>query len=198
MSRARLGFCASVAVIAAAIADPLIEFASNAGWFGAGSFTDRSNLDVVPALLAGVVLLGIFLARKARALLTDRRLPGRARELVPIALALQICVLYVMETAEQFVTAGHALGPTVWLGGPVLVSLTVHAVVCAAVTAAILRLRRVLAETALRAIAFIASIVKRTGQNARPLAMRPVARVRAKARLPILCTIGERAPPAAA
>lgn len=198
MSRARLGFCASVAVIAAAIADPLIEFASNAGWFGAGSFTDRSNLDVVPALLAGVVLLGIFFARKARALVANRHLPGRARELVPIALALQICVLYVMETAEQLVTVGHTLGPTVWLGGPAIVSLAIHAVVCVTVTAAILRLRRALAETALRAIAFVASIVKRTAAGAPPLSTRPLARVRARARLPVLCTIGERSPPAAA
>ena len=43
--------------MAAAIADPLVEFASNAGWFGAGNFTDHSNLDVVPALFAGVALL---------------------------------------------------------------------------------------------------------------------------------------------
>ena len=36
------------------------------GWFGRGSFTDHSNLDVVPALLAGVALMTLYLFRKAR------------------------------------------------------------------------------------------------------------------------------------
>jgi hypothetical protein len=47
-----LGLCS--AVLAAAIADPLVEFASNAGWFGPGNFTDRSNLDVGPVFALGI------------------------------------------------------------------------------------------------------------------------------------------------
>jgi hypothetical protein len=197
MSRARLGFCASVAVIAAAIADPLVEFGSNAGWFGPGSFTDRSNLDVVPSLLAGVALLVIFFARRARALLAGR-LPGRARELIPVAAVMQMGVLYVMETAEQYATAGHLLGGTIWLGGPIPISLSIHVAVCIAVTAALLSLRRVLAETALRAIAFIVAIVSPSASNPQPLAAREAARLCAKIRFPALGTIGERAPPATA
>src|SRR5208283_1357179 len=50
-------FCGTVAILAAALADPLVEFASNAGLFGGGAFTDHSMLDVLPALIAG----GLFL-----------------------------------------------------------------------------------------------------------------------------------------
>ncbi len=44
----RWGFCAALAVISATIADPLVEFASNAGCFGRGSFTVGGS----PAALA--------------------------------------------------------------------------------------------------------------------------------------------------
>jgi hypothetical protein len=42
----RAWFCLAAALVAASITDPLVEFASNSGMFGPGSFTDHSNQDV--------------------------------------------------------------------------------------------------------------------------------------------------------
>src|SRR5262249_25040176 len=55
----RLWFSLAVAVIASAIADPLLEAASNAGIFGNAHYTDHSNLDVLPALAVGLVAVAI-------------------------------------------------------------------------------------------------------------------------------------------
>ena len=62
----RLWYCAATAIIAAAIADPCVEFASNSGWFGPGRFTDRSNLDVVPALLVGLAVIACYVGMRIR------------------------------------------------------------------------------------------------------------------------------------
>jgi hypothetical protein len=124
----------AVAVIAAAVADPIVEFASNAGWFGPGNFTDRSNLDVFPALVVGLGALALYLIGRAPAILAGTALPRRLVSLVPAIFVLQIAVLYVMETAEQFIVGGHTLGPVVWLGGPITASLAIHAALCVTVT----------------------------------------------------------------
>ena len=112
----RIWFCIAAALVAASIADPLVEFASNGGAFGAGSFTDHSNWDVFPALGAGVALVAVYIAlRVRRALLRagvhESLRPSALLALLPYVFAVQIALLYVMETAEQFVVAGHALGP---------------------------------------------------------------------------------------
>ena len=112
----RWGFCAALAVISAALADPLVEFASNAGWFGRGSFTDHSNVDVMPALLAGAGLMTLYLIRKAGLLVDGEAFPRGVLPLLPAIFILHVFALYAMETTEQFTIAGHVLGPTVWLG----------------------------------------------------------------------------------
>jgi hypothetical protein len=193
----RLGFCLAVAVIAAAIADPIVEYASNAGCFGAGNFTDHSTLDVVPALLAGVALFGFYLVRKARALVADRgseRLSG----LLPTALALQMLVLYVMETSEQLVVWHHTLGPTVWLGAPAPISIALHALVCVGVVLAVRRSRRVLAATTLRVIALIQAIATLPVKLEKPLPAHRAAPLQIKVLLPVLSAVGVRAPPVTA
>ncbi len=195
ISFARLGFCVPVAVIAAAIADPIVEFGSNAGWFGAGSFTDRSNIDVAPALLAGIALLVILVVRGAHAIVSGSAADGRNLGSLPWIFALQILTLFGMETAEQFVVFGHALGPTIWLGAPPPISLAVHAAVCLAVTYAIVRSRRTLAATTLRVIALIEAIARFSARVPLPEFTRRFAVACFAILLPVFCTIGERAPP---
>jgi hypothetical protein len=193
-----LGFCLSAAVIAAAIADPIVERASNAGLFGPGSFTDRSNLDVIPALLAGIALLAIFMVRRARAIVSGCAPSNRSVLLLPPIFALQILTLFAMETAEQFVVFGHGLGPLTWLGAPPAISLTAHAAVCIVVTFALVRSRRALAVTTLRVMRLIATIARFVPQNQMPPVTRRFEVRCSKVLMPVLCTIGKRAPPCAA
>jgi hypothetical protein len=202
----RFGFCTAIAVIAAAIADPLVEFASNAGWFGPGLFTDHSNLDVAPVLVAGVLLLAVYLVMKAQAALANGsgrdvwREAGHAlgsdlRRLLPAIFALQMLTLYVMETAEQYVVWGHSLGPTVWLGGPLPVSLAVHAIICVALAVTIARWMRALTATTLRFIRLIRALATFAPQPAASIASRSRDCISFKRSAPVVCRIGERAPP---
>lgn len=194
-SSKRFPFCLAVAVIAAAVADPVVEFASNAGWFGPGSFTDRSNLDVFPALLAGIGVLALYLIGRAPAVLAGTALPRRIVTLVPAIFVLQIVALYVMETAEQFVVGGHPLGPAVWLGGPVVASLTIHAAFCLAVSFWIARSARGLALTTLRVIRLIKTTASFAAHAFEMLRPRRSDERCFRQLVRILCRIGERAPP---
>lgn len=193
----RLGFCVAVGVIAAAIADPIVEYASNAGWFGAGNFTDHSNLDVVPALLAGVALFGLYLFRKAPALVAARG-SERLLGLLPAAFAVQILALYVMETSEQIVVWHHAFGPTVWLGAPAPIGIAIHALMCVGVVLAMRRSRRALAVTTLRVIALIQAIATFPIKLEKPLPAHRAAPLHIKVLLPALSAVGVRAPPVTA
>jgi len=192
---ARWGFCSALAVISAAIADPLVEFASNAGWFGRGSFTDHSNLNVVPALLAGVALLAIYLFRKARLVVSSRAFPRGVASLLPAIFAFQLLALYGMETAEQFVVFGHQLGPAIWLGAPPAISLAIHAAICVAVTLWFGRSARTLAATTLRVIRLIRAIATLAVRGSAAPARRVLDARCFKELAPVLCRIGERAPP---
>jgi hypothetical protein len=188
-------FCLAVAVITAAVADPIVEFASNAGWFGPGNFTDRSNLDVFPALVVGVGVLALYLIGRARAILAGTALPRRIGSLVPAIFVLQIAALYVMETAEQFVVGGHVLGPAVWLGAPIFASLAIHAAFCLAVTFWIARSARGLAVTTLRVIALIKTTARFAAHAFEILLPRRCDECSFRRLVPVLCRIGERAPP---
>lgn len=136
---ARAGFCFAVALTAAAIAGPLVEALANAGTFGPGTFTDGSSLVNLPALCVGTLAAVAFAIGLARRLACpSARAPAwlqqaaEAGHLAPaqalVTFALQIAMLFAMETGEQILVAGHPLGGTVWLGGPVAVSLALHAV----------------------------------------------------------------------
>ena len=170
----RFWFCLGVATIAAAIADPLVECASNAGWFGPHRFTDHSNLDVLPALLAGVSLLVAYLALKVRSVLLRTDTPrdvfreldracGRAfLRLLPFAFALQMLALFAMESSEQLLIWGHLGGDTLWLGGPVAFSLVAHAMACCTVYLAAARLVSVMGATTLHVIRLVRALAHRT------------------------------------
>lgn len=199
-SSIRFWFALIVAVIAASFTDPLLEFASNRGLFGPGRFTDHSTIDVVPAALIGSVLLAGYVAIKARAMLLDLRAPDRALDgrisgLLPLAFALQMGVLYAMETIEQIIVTGHTLGATVWLGAPPAISLVVHAIVCAIVGVILARCVRSLADAAVAAIRLVRALTSRPVQPSGPIALRERGLIVINRFGPSLGRIGERAPP---
>lgn len=128
----------AVAVIAAAAADPIVESLSNAGTFG-GHYADNNHLSVIPALFVGGILAIVTLAldswsasRASDDWLVEAaksfsgRAPGRD---LPCVFLMQLLALFLMESAEQFAFGGKLLGGTAWLGGPILFSLIVHALV---------------------------------------------------------------------
>lgn len=178
-----------------------MEFASNAGLFGRGQFTDRSNLDVVPALAIGALLVIVYTAIRARAMLVDlrsseRALEGNVLRLIPLAFGLQMSVLFAMETLEQIVVRGHALGGSIWLGGPAPISLLVHATVCALVAVVIAQSVRSLARVAVATIRHVRAVACRPLQPTRPIALRELDFAAFARFAPLLARLGERAPPA--
>jgi hypothetical protein len=185
----------AIAVIAASVADPIVEFCSNVGLFGAGRYTDHSNLDVFPTLIAGVGLLALYLVRRAPAILSGRVLSGGIASSLPLIFALQIAALYLMETTEQIVAWGHPLGSTIWLGAPLPVSFAIHALAGFAIAYAVVRSKRALAATTLRIIRVIRAIATFAPAAPQPRAERRPRRRAFKELVPALCAIGERSPP---
>jgi hypothetical protein len=135
----------TAALVAAALGDALVEGLSNAGVLWQGQYTDQSSLDLLPlfvAVIAIVVLLGRWVKRKirstglpARTLIasTSRALvPNEMTSALPAIFALQLSILFSMETIEQIVVYGHDFGGTLWLGGPIAVSLLIHALIAIA------------------------------------------------------------------
>jgi hypothetical protein len=196
-SWARLCFCLLVALVSAAIADPLLETASNAGLFGPGNYTDHSTLDVLPVLCAGTLPALLHLSLRVLQLLRNADLAaGEALwSLLPWIFAAQIVVLYGMETTEQIVTAGHALGGTIWLGAPVAVSLCAHAATCLMVSLAAAALLRRCARAALRLAHFVLGTPRSIARSLRPIVLGRAFAVPARVLAPTTCRIGERAPP---
>jgi hypothetical protein len=194
----RVWFTLAVAVVAAAIADPCVEAASNAGWFGPGNFTDHSYLDVIPALLSGMLLLGIYLVLRVRRELlraSNEALRANVGPLFPAILGLQLAVLFVMESAEQFLVYGRLLGGAVWLGGPVWFSLSVHALVGVAVAFALAYFVCACARSTVRMIRRIRALAMRALHDPAPLALRRLGRICLAHEAPVRCRIGNRAPP---
>ncbi|HTV93492.1 MAG TPA: hypothetical protein VMG98_12325 [Verrucomicrobiae bacterium] len=194
----RFWFCIAAAVLAAAIADPLVESISNAGWFGPGTFTDHSNLDVLPALFCGGVFVICYLALRVRREFlraSGEALRARVAWLLPFIVTAQLGVLYTMETLEQVVVAGHVMGGTVWLGGPMWFSLCAHALVGVTVAYGLARAASTCARTTLRVIRRLRALATRALHAPAPLAMRGRGMAWIRANSPVLCRIGNRAPP---
>jgi hypothetical protein len=156
-----------VAALAAAFASPLVESLSNHGVFGRGTFTDGSNADVFPVTIAGLLLAAAFLAVRIRHSyfssrshhrheLSEALSLRRLARMLPVIFIVQIVMLWTMETIEQHVVVGHGLGPTIWLGGPIAASLTIHALFC--IGAALLA-RRILIVVEPRAIRILRAIL---------------------------------------
>jgi hypothetical protein len=201
-------FCLAAAVTAAAVIDPTTEGLANAGVFGTGNYTDHSNLDVIPALLAGAVFSLLFVAGVVRRVMNRRgAAPDWLRayalasddrnitKLLPVIFALQLIVLWSMETLEQIAVAGHPLGGAIWLGGPFAVSLLLHAAGCLAFTWLLSRTLRWSARTIVDVVTFIRQLFctlvpNRTVRTARAFQLPP-----SRFFEPILARLNGRAPP---
>jgi hypothetical protein len=154
------------------VADPIVEGLSNAGFFGPGRFTDHSTSDVAPALGVGLAFASLYVRVLIRRALSR---PGRPREwmrasnaalkstglvrMFPATFVLQIAALFAMESVEQLLVAGHLMGGTVWLGGPVALSLGFHAIVGLVVAAVFMRVLHQVAETIAEAITLLRRLV---------------------------------------
>ena len=202
-------FVVAVAAIAAALADLVIESLANHGAFGHAGFTDGSNAVNGPAAVLGAIFLLRFLYLRVRCAL---RAGGNAsapsgptlRQLTLAAImgrlaaifVVQIAALWIMETVEQYAVFGHGFGGTVWLGGPVALSLAMHAVVCVATAFGARFVLRALEPRAVRLLRAMLAVLGVVGDASRPRFRRGLAPVVV---LPyfVLCRIGVRAPPAA-
>lgn len=202
--RIRILFVVAVAVLAAAIADPLVEYVSNAGLFGPGALTDHSSLDVLPALLIGATFVLVQALLRAHTALSKQLRAASDSLTIPSLLAMlpaifivQIGVLFAMETLEQFAVFGHGLGGLIWLGGPVAVSLLVHALFCVGSTLLVAKSLRAMTHTVVRLVRILRELVTLRARVTTPLlrALHDLVAVRTLA--PVVCRIGERAPPLA-
>lgn len=206
----RLPFLFAVALIAAAIADPVVESIANTGIVG-GNYADDNHTSVIPTLLGGLLLVLEIVAVRCLDLL--RSSPNRSRirftdiargigtrsatHDLPYVLAMQLAVLYFMESTEQLVVGGTLLGGTAWLGGPILFSLAMHALVGAGSLFAIQRIVRAVASAFASllciAIDFIL-LARNLGEPGIPLGRRDELGCR-RAQAPHVRQIGGRAPP---
>lgn len=205
----RWPFCLAVALIAGALADPLVETVSNTGIFG-GHYADDNHITIVPTLLAGVVL--VLQISVVRCFATRGRSEFGRDWLVDVArrisarppmhdfacvFGLQIAALFVMESLEQIVGGGRLLGGTAWLGGPIAFSLLTHALVCVgcmfAVNGAMRAIVRTFAALIRVAIDFILVPVTRTPSSI--LAKRSANPTCFQAQPAHVRRNGERAPP---
>jgi hypothetical protein len=172
----KIWFCVAVALIAATVADAIVEFASNSGWFGAGNFTDRSNWNIIPALLVGMVFVGLHLYLRVRTALrwapnwrdVSSALGRRFMSLVPWIFAAQIASLYLIETSEQLVVYHHSLGGIIWLGGPTFASLAAHAMSCCFITLVAARVIHTFAEAALQLVKLVQAFTMLPVRDVRP------------------------------
>jgi hypothetical protein len=150
---------------------------------------------VAPAIAVGVALLVWYLAAKAHAVLAGRALPPRIVPLLPLIFSLQMITLWAMETAEQLTVYGRVIAPGLWLGGPPECSLAIHALFCVAVTLIVARSLRRLAVTTLRVIALIKTAASFAAHAFAILLPCSCDECSFRRLVPVLCRIGERAPP---
>lgn len=200
MSRARVTFRLAVASTAAALAAPCVEALSNRGAFGPGRWTDHSNADVMPMLCLGLIFCCAFvIALARRAVAPTRSSPHWLRDAPRGAsfaptFALQIAALFGMETAEQLLVWGRPLGGTVWLGGPLLASLAIHAAMCLIVAAVFSRVLRWLAGHVADVLRIVARLTLALSPSPPPLIIVPHRALRRLAERTVRRRKG-RAPP---
>jgi hypothetical protein len=206
----RFPFLVTIALVAAALGDPFVESVSNTGIFG-GSYADNNHLGVLPALFVGGALLLALATLRCAAIWHSSRddsgawLKHAARDIagrspwydLVFVLGVQLALLFALESCEQLVAAGTLLGGLAWLGGPILFSLTAHALIGLGCLFALRSLMRAIARTFAAlvhaALGLLWVLNARSGDAAvhlfgyLPLALR--------AQAPNVRQIGGRAPP---
>ena len=163
-----LPYVAAVALTAAAFGDYLVESLSNAGLFGQAFF--GNDLSSVTPTLAAALILVLVIAWSSFA----RRKSGRADWVVALAarvarrssaaaiawtFVVQLGVLFAIGSCEQLADFGHLAGGAVWLGGPVVASLAIHAVICIAVTLSLVHVCRALGSTIAALVSIVTQLV---------------------------------------
>jgi hypothetical protein len=207
----RLPYLIAVALVAAAFGDPFVESLANGGVFGR-AYHDGNQLSVVPTLVLALALafaLGCRRAvaawRRSRETRSDWVIAmaerGRTRSPlrdVPVVFVTQLAAVFAMEAIEQLITGQPLELGLSWLGGPVAVSLAIHALICIALTLALARLCVAIAATvdslvraALRFVLALAASALPVRFAARRFAVQP------RAQAPHARQIGGRAPPRA-
>jgi hypothetical protein len=205
----RLSLVLMVALAAAALGDTIVEWSANAGLFGAG-YSDSDQRSVVPALVcAGVIGLQLVIARVVAML--RGKTPASARDVVlatasrlsrrsllrdlPAICFVQLAGVYAMESAEAALRVGTVASGLGWLGGPVIVALAFHAVVCVLCILGVGALLRALvgmcASIVLRVLA-VAYDIEPSAPGVVSLRARPLPRAAACASVR---QRGKRAPP---
>jgi hypothetical protein len=207
-------YLAGVAILAAALSDPLVESLANRGWLGGpiGQYHDNDHTSVLPALVLGaLVALSVGIRRalvrgRARSAdadwmpqaFADLSLRLGARDVVWIV-GLQFVALFAMESFEQLTAAGAGADGT-WLGGPAFASIAIHVVVGTAIAALSARAVRsasdVFTSLVRAAIALALTLGTRSPSGFR--ARRDTLRVLAFARVFVPQEAGRAPPPHAA
>ncbi len=205
----RVPYLVAIALVAAAVGDPLVESISNTGVFGA-AYHDGNQLSVGPTLLvAGALAFALAACRIVATWRGSRdgegdwivdvaRRAGSVSPLrdLPVVFGAQLVTVFAMETVEQMVSGGTLQTGLAWLGAPIAFSLAIHALICivlaltlARVCSGIMATVESLVRAALR---FVLTVAEINGQ-CRFIAHRFPCHVRAQS--PHVRQIGGRAPP---
>jgi hypothetical protein len=133
----------AVALVAAALGDPLVESIGNAGLFGIRS-RDDSHQSVLPALIFGLLLAAIVLVLRVthtfrnsdvrsrywgREFLSGLKRVSVFRNLAPI-FATQLAFVCAMEWCEHALGYAGPVHGLSWLAGPIACSLALHLATC--------------------------------------------------------------------
>jgi hypothetical protein len=192
----RLPFLLAVALIAAAIGDPLVETIANSRILGPG-YLDNDHASVVPALIAGFSVAVLLIGWQCRQFLRQRHdFVERPLTDMSYVFGLQLVALFVMESCEQIFCEGSLLGGTAWLGGPVWFSLFAHALIGAICTLLIARGMRAIVRRAATLVEIVFERVLCTfGQSAMLFVRRNADAMRARTQVLHVHQCGERGPP---
>ncbi|HUA08275.1 MAG TPA: hypothetical protein VMA98_03305 [Candidatus Acidoferrales bacterium] len=199
---------AAVALVAAALADPLVESIANSGIVGRG-YHDNDHASVVPTLVAGTMLVLLLITarcvrlvnlapgRRSRLLAVARRISERSpiRDL-PYVLSLQFAALFAMESSEQLMLVHRLSGGSAWLGGPVWFSVLTHVAIGVACTVLAARTMRAVVRGCADLVIALEFILCAFGrERALLFARRDNAAAHVYRRILDACRCGERAPP---
>ena len=196
---ARVWFVCASALVAAAVANSLVESISGSGAFG-GGYVDNDHRSVLPVLAIGAIFALAVLIAKTRAWivaaardLADRCVVGD----LPRVVGLQLFVVFAMENAESFASGGGGVGGVRWLGGPLAFALLAHLTIGIATTFALgfaLRALARLLATVVRS-AFDVGAFLRARADDTTFFRRAIARVCEASPLADVRAIRGRAPP---